>query len=94
MADESRYTKKIHLMLLPNGQLALDTVFQDGSFEPLELDPEINLDPVTVQDLLRVLTDSLDTQADQDAPLELESILSHFELSVGLIKDAIKKRDG
>jgi len=93
MADTRGYTKKIHLMLLPSGKLALETVIQDGSFEPQEVDPEIELDPISVQELLRILTTSIVTQPDEDTQTELEDILEHFQTSVGMIKEAIKKRD-
>jgi len=93
MADPRGYTKKIHLMLLPNGNLALETVIQDGSFEPQELDPEIELDPISVQELLRILTTSIVTQPDEETETELEDILEHFETGVGMINDAIKKRN-
>jgi len=93
MADDRGYTKTIHLMLLPSGNLALETVIQDGSFEPRELDPDIKLDPISVQELLRILTTSIVKHPDEDSETELEDILKHFEVSVAMIKEAIKERD-
>jgi len=80
-------------MLLPSGKIALETVIQDGSFEPQELDPDITLAPISVQELLRILTTSIVKNPDADTPSELEDILEHFEVSAQMIKDAIKARD-
>jgi len=93
MADDSEYSKTIYLMLTSNGNISLEKIIQDGSFEPLELDPEIELAPISIQELIRISTTNILKYPDEEATSELEDILSHFETGADIIKSAIKKRD-
>lgn len=93
MADDRKYSKTVYLMLTSDGRVSLEKIIQDGSFEPLELDPEIELAPISIQDLIRISTTNILKYPDEEDTSELEDILSHFETGADIIKSAIKKRD-
>ncbi len=93
MADDNQYSKTVYLMLTSDGRIWLEKIIQDGSLEPLELDPEIEIAPISIQELIRISTTNILNHPDEEDATELEDILSHFETGADIIKSAIKKRD-
>lgn len=93
MAGDEQYSKKIYLMLSADGRINLDEIYQGGACDLPALDPDIELPPISLHKLAKILTKRILDYPDETDANELETVLGQFDECRDIIKTAIKKRD-
>ena len=90
MADDTSYTQQLFLRLDASGFIGLDRDYMWDGCDTPEIDPEIDLTPVPLQKLARLLAALYIETAEKDDAAKLKITLSEIRASGVIIEKAIK----
>lgn len=90
MATDQKSTNKIFLLLQSNGYIVLDKDhLLDGCDTP-ELDPSIEMSPVSIRKLIEHLRDRKLEWPDKDDAKNLKTLLAELRASTNIIEETIQ----
>jgi len=90
MGEDKKYTKKLFLRLQTNGYIAIDDDYLWDGCDTPEIDPEIELTPVSLLKLTQLIS-NLYSEDNEVEDIELfEKLLAEMNASTEVIKDRLK----
>ena len=85
MADDKDYTKKLFLRLQANGYIIIDDDYLWDGCDTPEIDPEIELTPVSLKKLTQLLADLYSEDRERDDIERFKKLLEEFDESRKII---------
>lgn len=90
MAEDKKYTKKLFLRLQTNGYIAIDDDYLWDGCDTPEIDPEIELTPVSLLKLTQLLSNLYSDDNEIEDIERFEKLLAEVNASADVIEQRIK----
>jgi len=94
MTDSQEFTKKLFLRLNSNGSIELDRDYLWDGCDTPEIDPGIELTPVSILKLTKLLADLYLNEPEQADIARLELLLKQIKASGEVVEKTIKAIKG
>jgi hypothetical protein len=89
MAEDKKYTKKLFLRLQTNGYIVIDDDYLWDGCDTPEIDPEIELTPVSLLKLTQLISDLYSDDNEIEDIERFEKLLAEMNASADVIEQRI-----
>lgn len=90
MTEKKNYTKKIFLRLQTNGYIAIDDDYLWDGCDTPEIDPEIDLTPVSLLKLTQLVSNFYEDDNEFDDIKRFEKLLAEIDSSREVVEQRLK----